>query len=195
MLWNSHILAYARCLAGKVCGIVQSTWGTSQGEDKLGARDKILHTKVARQACAGCAPGKHSPVDRRPLSKVYQAHGLPPFPRCTLMQRGVRHCCQRGHHKVNTPHKCLGKRTAPAPASASKWPWLRPAAPAHSQMHPRSPHIPPTPPAPKRWRPKSPIPPSPPAPQPQGMQLDNGDTAVVRALFSKGHGRASSEVT
>ena len=61
MLLNSHILAYARCLAGKVCGLVQSAWGTSQGEDKLGARDKILHTKVARRAFAGRAPGKHSP--------------------------------------------------------------------------------------------------------------------------------------
>ena len=48
MLLNPHILAYARCLAGKVCGLVRSTWGTSQGEDKLGARDKILNTKVAR---------------------------------------------------------------------------------------------------------------------------------------------------
>ena len=55
MLLNSHISVYARCLAGKVCG------GTSQGEDKLGARNKILNTKVARRACAGRAPGKHSP--------------------------------------------------------------------------------------------------------------------------------------
>ena len=61
MLLNSHTSAYARCLAGKVCGIVQSTWGTSLGEDKLGARDKILNTKVARWACTGRAPGKHSP--------------------------------------------------------------------------------------------------------------------------------------
>ena len=53
MLLKSHILAYTRCLAEKVCGLVWSTWGTSQGEDKLGARDKILNTKVARWACAG----------------------------------------------------------------------------------------------------------------------------------------------
>ena len=53
MLLNSHISAYTRCLAEKVCGLVRSTWGTSQGEDKLGARDKILNTKVARRACAG----------------------------------------------------------------------------------------------------------------------------------------------
>ena len=56
MLLNSHIPAYARCLAGKVCGLVQSTWGTSLGEDKLGAEDRILNTsfaqtKVARWAC------------------------------------------------------------------------------------------------------------------------------------------------
>ena len=53
MLLNSHISAYATCFAGKVCGLVRSTWGTSQGEDKLGARDRILNTKVARRACAG----------------------------------------------------------------------------------------------------------------------------------------------
>ena len=59
MLLNSRISAYARCLAGKVCGLVRSTWGTSQG--KLGARDRTLNTKVARRACARRAPGKHSP--------------------------------------------------------------------------------------------------------------------------------------
>ena len=52
MLFNSHISAYARCLARKVCGVVRSTWGTSQGEDKLGARDKILNTKEAHRAHA-----------------------------------------------------------------------------------------------------------------------------------------------
>ena len=53
MLLNSHILAYARCFAWKVCGLLRSTWGTSLGEDKLGTRHKILNTKVARRACAG----------------------------------------------------------------------------------------------------------------------------------------------
>ena len=38
MLLNSHISAYARCLAEKVCSQVRSTWGTSQGEDKPGAK-------------------------------------------------------------------------------------------------------------------------------------------------------------
>ena len=52
MLLNSHISAYTMCLAGKVCGLVWSTWGTSQGEDKLGARDKRLNTKVAHRACS-----------------------------------------------------------------------------------------------------------------------------------------------
>ena len=56
MLLNSHISDYTRCLAEKVCGLVRSTWGTSQGEDKLGARDKILNTTGQ--------PGKHSPLNR-----------------------------------------------------------------------------------------------------------------------------------
>ena len=59
MLLNSRISAYARCLAGKVCGLVRSTWGTSQGEDKLGARDKILNTKVA---CRANIPGLLPPL-------------------------------------------------------------------------------------------------------------------------------------
>ena len=157
----------------------------------------VTYKPLRLSAAVCCARGHHAPgyVDRRPLSKVCQMHGLPPCPRCSLMQRGVRHCCQRGHHKVNTPHKGLGKRTAPAPAGANKRPRLQPAAPAHSRMQLRSPHLPPTPPAPKRRRPKSPIPPSPPAPRPQGMQVDDDDTTVVRALFFMGHGRASSEVT
>ena len=57
MLLNSHIPVYATCLARKVCGLVRSTWGTSLGGDKLGARDRILNTKVARRARAGHAPG------------------------------------------------------------------------------------------------------------------------------------------
>ena len=38
------------CFAGKVCGPVRSTWGTSLGGDKLGAGARILYTKVARRA-------------------------------------------------------------------------------------------------------------------------------------------------
>ena len=81
MLLNSHISAYTRCFAGKVCGLVRSTWGTSQGEDKLGAGDKILNTKVARRACAEqtfpqSALGglKHTPSPA-PFQKVWSAVG------------------------------------------------------------------------------------------------------------------------
>ena len=31
------------------CGLVRSTWGTSLGGAKLGARDEILNTKVAHR--------------------------------------------------------------------------------------------------------------------------------------------------
>ena len=126
--------------------------------------------RLRLSAAVCCAKGHHAPryVDRTPLSKVCQTHGLPPCPRWTLMQRGVRHSCQRGHHKVNTPHKGLGKRTAPAPAGANKRPRLQLAAPAHLRMQLRSPHLPPTTPAPKRWRPKSPPPSVPPSPTAAG---------------------------
>ena len=87
MLLNSHISAHARCLAGKVCGLVRSTQGTSLGEDKLGARDKILNTKVARRACAGQtfpphrrrgfpAPGLHWAAP--PAFRLTPADGPPP---------------------------------------------------------------------------------------------------------------------
>ena len=49
MLLNSHISACATCFAWEVCGPVQSTWGTSLGEDQLGARARILNTKVHAQ--------------------------------------------------------------------------------------------------------------------------------------------------
>ena len=86
---NSHISAYTRCLAEKVCGLVRSTWGTSQGEDKLGATDKILHTKVARRACAGqtfpqrpmsslmsvAPPGGHWSLRRQHVHMLMSYHG------------------------------------------------------------------------------------------------------------------------
>ena len=50
MLLYSHISVFPRCLAEKGCSLVRCTLGTSQGEDKLGARDKILIYK-------GSAPG------------------------------------------------------------------------------------------------------------------------------------------
>ena len=74
VLLKSHISAYVRCLAGKVCGLVRSTGGTSQGEDKLGARDKVLDTKVAHWACPGRAPGEHSPMC------VFMSTAFPPLP-------------------------------------------------------------------------------------------------------------------
>ena len=51
MLLISHISACATCFAGKVCGLVPATWGNSLGDHKLGARGRILATKVARRAC------------------------------------------------------------------------------------------------------------------------------------------------
>ena len=57
MLLNSHMSASARCIAEKLCGVVRFIWGTSRGEDPLGARDKILNTNVVRRTCAGRAPG------------------------------------------------------------------------------------------------------------------------------------------
>ena len=56
MLLNSHISAYTRCVAEEVCGLVRSTWGISQGEDKFGARDKILNTKLAGVRRANIPP-------------------------------------------------------------------------------------------------------------------------------------------
>ena len=35
MLLSSHVSAYARCFAWKICSLVACTWGTSLGEDKL----------------------------------------------------------------------------------------------------------------------------------------------------------------
>ena len=90
MLLNSHILAYARCLAGKVCGRVRSTWGTSQGEDKFGARDDILNTTVARRARAGRVAGKHSPFATIVLCYAFRyalSIGCPELP---LQLRGAR---------------------------------------------------------------------------------------------------------
>ena len=76
MLFNSHIPAYAMCFAGKVCGPVQSTWGHSLGEDKLGARARILDTKVACPARAGqlfplyAGVGHPSDLDHQNLGMV-----------------------------------------------------------------------------------------------------------------------------
>ena len=56
ILFVNHILSDILCCSilifrqWKVCGPVQSTWGTSLGEDKLGARARILNTKVVHWA-------------------------------------------------------------------------------------------------------------------------------------------------
>ena len=71
MLLNSHISAYARCLAGKVCSLVRSTWGTSQGEDKLGARNRTLNTKVARQTNIPPLPRPWHRTLRQPLRTFF----------------------------------------------------------------------------------------------------------------------------
>jgi hypothetical protein len=49
VLLNSHVSANARRFAGTVCSPVQSIWGTSLGEDKLGASARTLNTQVARR--------------------------------------------------------------------------------------------------------------------------------------------------
>ena len=59
MLLNSHISAHAMCCAWKVCGLLQPTWGTSLGEDKLGARDRILNKKVVRRANIPAGAKRH----------------------------------------------------------------------------------------------------------------------------------------
>ena len=71
VLLNSHILAYTRCLARKVCGLVRSTWGTSQGEDNCGARDRILNTKAVRRACAGQTFPQSRPQISGPFDKLH----------------------------------------------------------------------------------------------------------------------------
>ena len=73
MVLNSHISAYARCLARKVCGLVRST---SRGEDTLGARDRTLTTKVVCRACAGRAPGKHTPLRALLRAMIPHVHTL-----------------------------------------------------------------------------------------------------------------------
>ena len=89
MLLNSHISAYTRCLAGKVCGLVRSTSGTSLGEDKLGARDKILNTKVACRACAGQTfpPGPNTPRSFL-LQRSHRSSSPPPRPPPATVKHG-----------------------------------------------------------------------------------------------------------
>ena len=154
MLLNPHISAYTRCLAGKVCGLVRSTWGTSQGEDKLGARDKILNTKVARRACAGqtfppcmethralCVPcatsrlfsttgshGSHGPEDCTPDAVLNGS--------CPLLWVGGFQGCSRDEHRNNG--RCArAVRQRPPRVSTSCWSCCAPCS------NPKVPAIPP----------------------------------------------------
>ena len=130
-------------------------------------------------------------IARRPQLQLCPLHGLPPCPRCTLKQRGVRHCCQRGHHKVCTPVPARRKRPLAAHAQLpNKRPRLQGPARISTGLL-RSPHQPPTPPAPKRRRPKTPPPPSPPAPVPRGLEETVAED-VARPLFVTRHGRANT---
>ena len=67
----------------------------------------------------------------------------------SLKQRGVRHCSQRGHHKVCTPVPMRWKRP---PSTQSQLPNKRLCLQGPARLSSgllRSPHQPPTPPAPK----------------------------------------------
>ena len=90
MLLNSHISAYATCIAGKVCGPVRSTWGTSLGEDKLGAKARIVHTKVARLSFC--------PITFLPISACRDDKLLGDIISCTNCNHKVHALCtQHGH--------------------------------------------------------------------------------------------------
>ena len=83
------------------------TWGTSQGEDKPGARDKILNTKVA----LGHAPGKHSPLVAKPVSHAIKTEAIP---------QGMRShaaCCSTRDTHQNT-YPCL--HTSPRSSHTSR---------------------------------------------------------------------------
>ena len=149
--------------------------------------------RLRRTAEACCALGHHADdhVARTPQLQLCPLHGLPPCPRCTLKQRGVRHCCQRGHHKVCTPVPMRRKRPLTAQSQLpNKRPCLQGPARISTGLL-RSPHQPPTPPAPKRRRPKTPPPPSPPAPVPRGLEATVAED-VARPLFVTRHGRANT---
>ena len=104
------------------------------------------HTHALRRTAeACCALGHHADdhIARRPQLQLCPLHGLPPCPRCTLKQRGVRHCCQRGHHKVCTPVPTRRKRPL---AAHSQLPNKRPCMQGPARIStglPRSPHQPP----------------------------------------------------
>ena len=71
------------CLCNVLCTEgLRSTWGTSLRGDKLGARDRILNTKVVRRACAGSAPVAHRA--NIPPSTLRPPCSVPLFVACTV---------------------------------------------------------------------------------------------------------------
>ena len=149
--------------------------------------------RLRRTVEACCALGHHADdhIARRPQLQLCPLHGLPPCPRCTLKQTGVRHYCQRGHHKVCPSVPTRRKRRL---AAHSQPPNKRPRLQGPARISTgllRSPHQPPAPPAPKRTRPKTPPPPSPPAPVPRGLEETVAED-VIRPFFVTKHGRANT---
>ena len=155
----------------------------------LGVYDVQATTANSRRVLLGHHADEH--VARRAQLQLCPLHNLPPCPKCTLKQRGVRHCCQRGHHKVCTPVPPHPKR---ALSTLSPRPHKKPCLQRPTRHPPgllRSPHQPVTPPAPKRRRPKTPPPRSPPVPVPQGLEEAVAED-VARPLFLTRHGRANT---
>ena len=70
MFLNSHISTYTRCLAEKVCGLVQSTWWISQGEDEFGTKDKILNIQSYPPPFANSDP-LQSPPPRETVTSMF----------------------------------------------------------------------------------------------------------------------------
>ena len=134
-------------------------------------------------------------LDRRPLSKTCALHGLPPCPRCTLMQRGVRHCCARGHHKVSQS-VCTSTQTHQVSRTARRPTQMpMPALPRLLTLPPDALTTCPTHAASPRTT-ETQVPPSPLADAPllQGTPEDEGMN-VARPLFRQGHRRAETEIT
>ena len=125
----------------------------------------ITCKRLCKCAHTCCSLGHHETgyLPRRPQPLLYEKHHLLPNPRCTTKQRGVRHCCNRGHHKVCTRVLVSRKRNSPQLAQPPhKHTCLSQSAPHNqSKVSMRSLHHPLTPPAPKRRKLKEQLPLSP----------------------------------
>ena len=92
MLLNYHISAYARCFVRKVCSLVRSTWGTSLGEDKLGARGQcciaaykfqmVLHHPIVLDT----STLKTTPGSFRPTLLLNPTHRCGPWSPCVAQK-------------------------------------------------------------------------------------------------------------